>query len=191
MSAMNDVMHDLLNKLRVIGKVKVGQKLDTSNGMLHVYTDTWINWAYRKWNRDNKDEGVRYLRDLYKALSQSVETLISELATKDDNKKCLIVYVLINTATEIKTSIKGLECLSKTYVGFPTTLSSLDGILKDYVLVLYKSLLEAIPEDKLTKELRESITYSGEVVFNLANSNNSSPKQSYAPAPSPIDVDDI
>lgn len=165
--AMNDVMHDLLNKLRIIGKVREGQKLDTTNGNINVYTDTWFNWAMRKWNRDNKDEGVRYLRDLYKSLQQSVETVINESKiASSDVKKSLAIYVLINAATELKASIRGLDNLAKTYVGYPTTLASLEGILRDYVIVTYSSLLDAIPESKLTKELRESITYAGIIVYN-------------------------
>lgn len=156
---MNDVMHDLLNKLRVISKIKEGQKLDTANG-LNVYTEGWVNWLLRKWNRDNKDEGIRNLRDLYKALQQSVETVINE------SKKSMATYVLINAASELKASVKGLDNMCKTYANFPTTVAALDGILKDYVIVTYSSLMEAIPEDKLTKDLQESITYGGVVVYN-------------------------
>ncbi len=163
---MNDVMHDLLNKLRVISKIKEGQKLDTSNG-LNVYTDGWINWALRKWNRDNKDEGIRFLRDLYKALQQSVETVINESKhSQSESKKSMATYVLINAASELKASVRGLDSLCKTYANYPTTVAALDGVLKDYVIVTYSSLMEAIPKDKLTKELRESITYGGAVVYN-------------------------
>lgn len=164
-SAMNDVMHDLLNKLRVISKIREGQKLDTSHG-LNVYNEGWINWVLRKWNRDNKDEGIRYLRDLYKALQQSVETIINESKhSSSDSKKSMAIYVLINAASELKASVRGLDSMCKTYTGFPTTIASLDGVLKDYVIVTYSSLMEAIPKDKLTQELRESITYCNKVVY--------------------------
>lgn len=165
-STMNDIMHDLLNKLRIISKIKEGQKLDTANG-LNVYTEGWMNWLLRKWNRDNKDEGIRYLRDLYKALQQSVETVINESKhSSSEAKKSVATYVLINAATELKASVKGLDNMCKTYANFPTTVASLDGILKDYVIVTYSSLMGAIPSDKLTEDLRESITYGGVVVYN-------------------------
>ena len=61
---MNAIFHDLLCKLRIISKLKVNQKLDTTNG-LNIYTEGWISWMYRKINRDNKDEGVRFLDELY------------------------------------------------------------------------------------------------------------------------------
>lgn len=164
-STMNDIMHDLLNKLRIISKIKEGQKLDTANG-LNVYTEGWMNWLLRKWNRDNKDEGIRYLRDLYKALQQSVETVINESKhSSSEAKKSVATYVLINAATELKASVKGLDNMCKTYANFPTTVASLDGILKDYVIVTYSSLMGAIPSDKLTEDLRESITYGGVVLY--------------------------
>ena len=166
---MNDVMHGLLNKLRIISKIKEGQKLDTSNG-LSVYDDGWFNWFLRKWNRDNKDEGIRFVLDLYKSLQQSIETIINESkVSHPESKKSMAIYVLINAASELKASIRGLDNLCKTYAKFPTAVAAIDGILKDYVIVTYSSLLEAIPADKLTKDLKESITYGGIIVYNGKN----------------------
>ncbi len=165
---MNDVMHDLLNKIRIISKIREGQKLDTNNG-LNVYTEGWLNWLARKWNRDTKDEGVRYLRDLYKSIQQTVENIINESKmqnhTSAPTRQPLAVYVLVNTATELKASVKGLDNLCKTYVHFPTTVAAIDGILKDYVIVTYSSIIDAIPEEKLTKELRESVSYGGNIIY--------------------------
>lgn len=166
---MNDVMHDLLNKLRVIGKIKEGQKLNTSGNELYIYTDGWVNWVLRKWTRDNKDEGVRALRDLYKVLGQSIETLLNETKSTNEAKKALAIYITINVALELKNSIRGLESLSKTYVGYPTTIAALDGLVRDYCLIIYKSLLEVIPSNKTPKELKESIMYCGSRVFQGSN----------------------
>ena len=162
---MSDVMHDLLNKLRIISKIKEGQKLDTANG-LNVYTEGWVNWFMRKWHRDNKDEGIRYLLGAYKAFQQSIEVIMNDLKhSTQESKKSMTVYILINAASELKASIRGLDNLCKTYAGFPTTVAAIDGIIKDYVIVTYSSLLEVIPEDKLTKDLHESITYGGVIVY--------------------------
>ena len=160
---MNDVMHDLLNKIRIISKIREGQKLDTNNG-LNVYTEGWFNWIARKWNRDTKDEGVRYLRDLYKSVQQTVENVINE-TKQPAPKQTMAVYVLVNTATELKASVRGLDNLCKTYAHYPTTVAAIDGILKDYVIVTYSSIIDAIPDEKLTKELRESVSYSGNIIY--------------------------
>ena len=160
---MNDVMHDLLNKIRIISKIREGQKLDTNNG-LNVYTEGWFNWMARKWNRDTKDEGVRYLRDLYKSVQQTVENVINE-SRQPAPKQLMAVYVLVNTATELKASVRGLDNLCKTYAHYPTTVAAIDGILKDYVIVTYSSIIDAIPEEKLTKDLRESVSYGGNIIY--------------------------
>ncbi len=166
---MNDTMHELLIKVRIIGKIRENQKLDTSNG-LHVYNDGWLNWIMRKWNRDNKDEGVRFLRDLYRSLEQSVDILINETKLlKNDAKKSKIIYVMINIATDLKNSIKGLDNLSKTYAAYPSTTSAIEGILRDYVIVIYNALLENIPNDKLPENLKDSIIYAGAPLYDGIN----------------------
>jgi hypothetical protein len=162
---MNDVMHEHLNKLRIISKIHEGQKLDTSNG-LYIYTDGWVSWAIRKWYRDNKDEGVRYLRDLYKSFGQSVETVITEARTSsNETRRSQAIYVLINAATELRASISGLNALSKTYTGYPTTVAALEGILRDYVIVTYSLLVEAIPENRRPTAFNESIMYAGQIII--------------------------
>ena len=162
---MNDVMHDLLNKLRIIGKIREGQKLDVANG-LHVYSDSWFNWIMRKWNRDNKDEGVRCILDLYKALGQSVDVLINDTKNvKNDIKRINNVYVMINIASNIKNSIKGLDNLAKTYNNYPSTTSAIEGIVKDYVVVIYNSLIDNIPLEKIPKDLLDNILFMGYNIF--------------------------
>jgi hypothetical protein len=169
---MNDVMHDLLNKLRIIGKIREGQKLDVANG-LHVYSDSWFNWIMRKWNRDNKDEGVRCILDLYKALGQSVDVLINDTKTvKNDIRRINNIYVMINIASNIKNSIKGLDNLAKTYNNYPSTTSAIEGIVKDYVIVIYNSLIDNIPLEKTPKELLDNILFMGYTIYEDIAENN-------------------
>lgn len=161
MIAINDIMHDLLNKLRIISKIKEGQKLDTSKG-LSIYSDSLLNWIIRKWYHDCKDEGIRFLRDLYKSFAQSIDSLISQ---SDHNKKANIQYIIINSAIELKNSIRGIENLAKTYSGYPTTTAALEGILRDYIIVTYTTLLDSIPDDKKPKELQQDILYMGNIIY--------------------------
>ena len=62
---MNNIIHDHLNKLRLISKLRQGQSLDT-NGQLSVYEFSYMNWLWRKWHNSNKEEVVRYLQEFYK-----------------------------------------------------------------------------------------------------------------------------
>jgi hypothetical protein len=163
---ISDVMHDLLNKLRIIAQVKEGQKLDTTNG-LDVYTEGWINWAFRKWYRDSKDEGIRFLRELYRSLQQSVETVVGEYNNSPNKtRRAMAINVLMNTAVELKSSVRGLDNLRKTYMGYPSTVAHIHGIIRDYVIVTYATLLDVIPAKKLTDDLRESITFDAKIIYN-------------------------
>jgi len=164
-SSISDNTHSLLNKLRVIGQIKEGQKLSTNGNNLFIYNDGWLNWILRKWSHDSKDEGVRTLRDLYRSLDQSTDALISDTKSQNEVKRTDALYFIINIAIELKNSIKGLENLTKTYVGYQTTIAEIEGIVKDFAVVRYRALLNVIPADKLSKELKESITFRGTYVY--------------------------
>ena len=162
---ISDVMHDLLNKLRIISQVKEGQKLNTMYG-LDVYNEGWFNWLARVWNRDSKDECIRYIRDLYKSLQQSIETVINEYSNNQSKvRKTMALGVLVNAATELKSSVRGLDNLRKTYTNYPGTVAQLHGIMRDYVIVAYSTLMDIIPIEKLSDELRESITFDGKILY--------------------------
>ena len=60
---MNINLHEQLNKLRIISKLREGQSLYTKENIT-VYEFSYLNWAWRKWYNDNKEEVVRYLQDL-------------------------------------------------------------------------------------------------------------------------------
>lgn len=163
---MNDIMHEYLNKLRIIGKIRKDEKLDTTNGQLNVYRPGWFNWIYRKYYGDNKEEGTRYLQDFFKSLDQTVEQLVSEInlytpkqgqvTTARYNK---LINIAINLAEKIKQSIHGIENLSHTYAAYPRTTSTLEGIIQDFALPTYKQLIDIIPSARLTKVLKERFKY--------------------------------
>ena len=162
---MNSVTHELLTKLRVISKIKEGQKLDTANG-LNIYTDGWINWLMRKWNRDTKDESVRYLRELYISIGQSIDPIIkTALMSPHTRRKQNAIYILVSAAKEIRASVKGLDALARTYSAFPTTIAALEGIVTDYIIVTYNAIITAIPIHVIPKDFKESVLYSGRVII--------------------------
>jgi hypothetical protein len=155
---MNAIFHDLLCKLRIISKLKVNQKLDTSNG-LNIYSDNWISWVYRKINRDNKDEGVRFLDELYKSFAQCIKSLIKESRQTHTMDDMAPVDVLIIAAQELRRSIIGLDNLIKTYKDYPVTIAKIEGLVKDYIIVTYNNILKAVPNHPA--ELNEVITFQG------------------------------
>lgn len=170
MSSVNNIMHEHINKLRIISKIRPGQKLDTTSGIT-VYEESIFNWLYRKYYRDSKDEAVRILQEIYKSIDRSTEQLLLDFKNvKDKNKLFKLITIIINLAENIKSSITGIENLSKTYVQYPKTVATLEGIIQDFAIVSYTQLLESIPEEKLTKNLRENINYMGVVLYLGKNS---------------------
>jgi hypothetical protein len=159
---MNDIMHEHLNKLRIISKIRKGQKLDTTHGQLSVYEPGFLNWIYRRYYGDNKEESARFLQDFYKSLEQSAQQLISEIKinSSDEDRYNRLIYVAINLAEKIKVSLHGIECLSHTYMTFPKMTATLEGIVQDFAVVTYRQLIEVIPEEQMTKALRSKVLYN-------------------------------
>lgn len=161
---MNDTMHEHLNKLRIISKIRSGQRLDTTNG-LTVYEESFYNWFIRKYYHDGKDGSVRYLQDLFRGINQFVDQLVSSIDNaRDSKRKARKMQVAINMAVLIKSSISGIENLSKTYVTYPKTTAMLEGIVQDFAVVSYVCLLIAIPVNMYVRPLRESISYHGVIL---------------------------
>jgi hypothetical protein len=163
---MNNIIHDYLNKLRLISKLKEGQSLYVKD-TVNIYEFNYINWLWRKFYNDNKNEVVRYLQELYKSIDQSIEMLINEINThnKETFKKKSDITIAIILAEKIKSSINGIENLSKTYIHFPQTVAMLEGIIQDYAISSYKQLMEIIPEELKTKNLSGNVIYNDIILY--------------------------
>lgn len=158
-------MHDHLNQLRIISKVRVGQRLDTTNGIT-VYEDSIFNWFLRKYYHDNKDEGTRYLQDLYRSIDQTVEQLTTDINNIiDTTQKTRKIQIALNLAEKIQSSIHGIENLSKTYASYPKTTATLEGIVQDFAIVTYTQLLDIIPHKKFSKVIKKNINYNGAIFY--------------------------
>jgi len=169
---MYGITYEHLNNLRIISKIRPGQRLDTTNG-LTIYEDGIINWLFRKYYRDTKDETVYILQNLYKSIDQCSEQLISDIINiKDKNKLFKKITIAINLAENLKTSISGIENLSKTYSQYPKTVSVLEGIIYDIAIITYTQLIDNIPMDKLTKTLKENVLYNSNIIYDSNNTTD-------------------
>jgi hypothetical protein len=160
---MNNIMQDHLTNLRVISKVQEGQSLDTTK-KLSVYEPSFWNWIMRKWGSDGKVETVRFLRDFYRTLDQSTEQLINDICKANDAGKNKYLENAINLARQIRSSLNGINNLTKTYKKFPDVVADLESITQDVAIITYKQLIAVIPKDKLCN-LNSSITINGTVVY--------------------------
>ena len=162
---MDDILHNFLNKLRIISTIKSGDKLDTIDD-LNIYVEGYMNWLKRKYYYDGKESSVRVLHDLYRGVSQYSEQLISEISnTKSNVIRSSKISTATNLAEKIALSIKGLENLTITYKEFPKTKASLEGLVCDYAMITYKSLLSNIPHELHNDILCGDVKYLGKVVY--------------------------
>ncbi len=167
---MNNSLHEQLNVLRLIARLREGQSLYINNGV-NVYEFNYWNWVSRKWNRDNKDEVTRFLQEFYKSVDQSADQIINELKNDKDNfRNRKILLIICDFALTLRDSIKGIESLTKTYIYYPKTVSILEGVIKDYLLFTYRQLVEVIPDDMLSKELCANINFGGVPIYSGKNS---------------------
>ncbi len=170
---MQNAIHEALNKLRLIGKIHEGQSLDTTTGNIYIYDFNIWNWIWRKLYRDGKCEVTRWLQDFYVSLDQVTEQLISDINNiKDEVRKNRLIEIAITLAERLKGSFVGIENISKTYSSYPKTVAELDGIVQDYMIITYKHLMSVLPQEKLSKTLKENITYHGIIQYMGVNHIN-------------------
>lgn len=163
---MQHAIHDALNKLRLISRLREEQSLSTTSGNISIYDFTVWNWLVRKFYNDNKSEVTRWLLDFYINLDQITEQLISDICNgKDEVKKNRLIEIAVTLAERIKCSVIGIENLSKTYSPYPKTVAELDGLIQDFLIITYRHLMHVLPNDKLTKILRENVVYHGVLYY--------------------------
>lgn len=142
---MDNILHGLLNQLRIIGTVRVNQRLCTANNSIDIYANTWLSWIRRKLYNDGKSSTVRYLTDLYHRISLETDKLISQGKHNSQDH-------LKNLDIELQNSIKGLENLKITYRGYQKTQACIDGIINDYINPTLNTIHKHIPAYVLKSE---------------------------------------
>lgn len=172
---MDDIIHDQLNQLRIIGQIRIGQKITTTNG-ISVYNNGIITWLSRMWNRDGKFETIRVLKDLYKSVDLSITEYIKETDHMPYDEKIFKkrIYLLIKMAESLHDSIGGIENLSQTYSDNQTVNAGMDSIVKDYIIIIYGTLLDYIDRSLWSDKLKTIVTYNGNILYRSAPPPNKS-----------------
>lgn len=136
-----------LTNLRIISHLEVGQKLDTKNNRLDIYTMSWYwpTWLYRKFVQDNKVECVEYLRNLYKDIEQDAARIIDSYKSANDPCGQLKYYkLLLKFAEKLASSIRGLNNLKETYKGFQRTQADIESLKEDNAIIIIENILNQI-----------------------------------------------
>lgn len=163
--AISELLHEPLNKLRIIAKIKPGQKLNTIN-QFDIYTDSLYNRLVRMLSRENRFENTRYLQNFYKNVFDLSDNLIKEYKNiNDTNKKKYMLQTIINVASELKESVTGLNNLLETYQTSEKTVAEIDGIIKDYFIITYNALLESLQPAELSDALKKPVIFNNKVII--------------------------
>lgn len=161
MNNMENVLHLYLCKLRIIGKIPVGGKIDITNNDLNIYTPNFFNWVYRKVNGDCKDNAALYLLNLYKDVINISEQVMYEIELeRSEILKKKKFSILISLTEKLKESIYGIKNLIDTYKNYLKITSQLECLEHDVIIPHYKRLINFIPSEFHTDILKTSITYS-------------------------------
>lgn len=155
---MNNIYHDQLDKLRIISKIKEGDKLDVRFGM-DIQNNWWplFSWLGRFFSKNSKEESIRCLQDLYRSISQTTEQLIESIKQADTSQLEPRIFTAQSFAEKLRGSLTGLENLAKTYSIYPSIVSQIEGIVQDYLWPSYQMIGKGIPEDRWTETMREPI----------------------------------
>jgi len=162
---MNNNIHTVLNQLRLISKIKSGQSLYVNN-TITIYEVSFLNWIWRKWNRDNKEEVIKYLQDFYKNIMHITDELIKDYKTcKDEIKQKKLYTMLLCIADQIKNSVFGLENLSITYTNYPKIIAELEGIVQDFIIVVYNDILDVMNKEEIDDNFNKQIKYGNMIIY--------------------------
>jgi hypothetical protein len=126
---------------------------------------------WRKCHNDNKDEVTKFLQEFYISLERSIDTIINDITNGSvqeiftlselDTHKAALVHIAKTFAEKIRSSIMGLENLTKTYNEYPKILAILEGIVQDYAIVMYRRLANILQ----VPELKEPITFNSIIIY--------------------------
>ena len=158
---MDSILHIYLCKLRIISKIPIGGKLDTSQNDLNIYYGGIFGWLFRKAYGDNKDNATKYLIELYREINAFSEQLMYNINTEQNEihiKKKL--NMLISLTEKMKESLTGIRNLIGTYKGYLKIISLLECLEQDIIIPQYKTLIKFIPIECHTEILKTDITYS-------------------------------
>ena len=158
---MDTILHGYLCKLRIISKIPVGGKLDTTQNNLDIYNNGMFNWIYRKIYGDNKENATKYLIDLYREINSFSEQLMDNIESeKNVARERRKIIMLVSLTEKMKESINGIRNLIGTYKAYLKIVSLLECLEQDILIPQYRILLKFIPDQYYTDILRLPISYS-------------------------------
>ena len=161
MTNMESILHLYLCKLRIISKIPVGGKLNTTQNDLNIYYGGVFGWLFRKAYGDSKENATKYLIELYREINSFSEQLMYNINTEQNDIRCRKKTTMLVSITEkMKESLTGIRNLIGTYKDYLKIVSLLECLEQDLIIPQYRTLIKFIPNEYHTEILKTEITYS-------------------------------
>jgi hypothetical protein len=158
---MESMLHTYLVRLRIIAKIPERGRLDTTQNDLNIYYDNIVNWLWRKFQGDGKEQAVKYLIDLYREINSFSDQLMNNTnAETGDIRRRKKISLLVSLTEKLKESLTGIRHLIGTYKDYLKVVSLLECIEQDIVIPQYNILLKFIPYEYHTEILKTEISHS-------------------------------
>jgi hypothetical protein len=158
---MESVTHSYLCKLRIISKIPINGRLDTTHNDINIYYGGVIGWVFRKVYGDNKENATKYLIDLYREINSFSDQLMYNITTEQNSiRKRKKINMLVSLTEKMKESLTGIRNLIGTYKTYLKIVSLLECLEQDLIIPQYKTLLKFIPVIYHTEILKSEITFS-------------------------------
>lgn len=119
---------DTITKLKFIGKIQSGEKINTKHYMAIVNNDWWTSILRTFYNFESRGNTINFIND-------TIKTAIS-LIEQVQNQSEIDQAILSNIYKDLALSIEGIENLKKTYINDKIVVASLETLIENIEIYL-------------------------------------------------------
>ena len=119
---------DTITKLKFIGKIQSGEKINTKHYMAIVNNDWWTSVLRTFYNFESRGNTINFIND-------TIKTAIS-LIEQVQNQTEIDQAILANIYKDLALSIEGIENLKKTYINDKIVVASLETLIENIEIYL-------------------------------------------------------
>lgn len=119
---------DTITKLKFIGKIQAGEKINTKHYMAIVNNDWWTSVLRTFYNFESRGNTINFINDTIK----NAISLIEQIKATNDAEQT----ILSNIYKDLDQAIEGIENLKKTYSTDKIVVASLETLIENIELYL-------------------------------------------------------
>lgn len=119
---------DTITKLKFIGKIQSGEKINTKHYMAIVNNDWWTSILRTFYNFESRGNTINFINDTIKTAISLIEQVQSQSEIDQ--------AILSNIYKDLALSIEGIENLKKTYMNDKIVVASLETLIENIEIYL-------------------------------------------------------